>query len=224
MNLLERIKTEVLVYDCTFKLSEETHKKSLDKILCFSNAMNAKGQSKKHYENERNAVNALNNIRIGKYGELAVAVFLYKNGYPKIVPDMTVRYGASKGWDCDLPYKELDDTLPDIHVKTCDVNTTKYLKSNGRTDNYSWTFQFGNKSGKGGKDILFSTPDSTEVIFLSVISNINNPNVTVYASGPWCKLYPILKDPMLDYLVGFKKCIYSNDLLSISKSVTLELN
>lgn len=221
MDLLEQIKTEVLLYDYTFKLGDETHKKSLERILYFSNAMNAKDQSKKHYENERNAVNALNNIRIGKYGELAVAVFLHKNGYPKLVPDMKVRYVSSKGWDCDLPYKAMDSNLPDIHVKTCDLNTTKYLKSNGKTDSYSWTFQFANKSGKGGKDILFTTPESTEVIFLSVVSNINNPNVTVYASGPWCKLYPILKDPMLDYLIGFKKCIYSNDLLDIAKPIEL---
>lgn len=212
---LNTFKTQVCWYEHSFTVSSQCNEKFVQIVEKFAKQMATKKQSIKYYEENRNATTPYNDIILGKYGEFASCLFLRTKGFPKLKPDVEIRTGKRKGWDCDLPFKALDDIYPDCGVITCNERTSDFV-SKYRPDKYTWTFQYANGNGPGGRDKLFSNPDSDEVILFMFHPYLKSTKNILVASAPWNKLQGIIKDPIADKYKGLKKCIYSEDLRMLS--------
>lgn len=215
-DFLDKIKSEVVWYDIEYKLPELLQIQTIPYIQKFSEEMESKGQSSSYYKTARSARDPKKDIIIGKYGEYIASHFLYTNGFPKVAPDMTIFKGRSKGWDSDLPFNIRNPELPNCHVKTCDYTTSTLLASRKNTSKYSWTFQYNNNSGHGGRDALFSTPDSTDIITFIYVHDTNCKLSRIIGSAPWNRIQNIFRDPIIPTHKGKKKCIYSDDLYKLS--------
>jgi hypothetical protein len=213
---LNVLQTQVCWHDLEID-TKQYHSEIIKVVEKFSTAMASKGQSGSYYSDNRNASTPLNDIRIGKFAEYAVCMKLRLKGFPKIMPDIEIRTGFRKGWDCDLPFKEFDIGFPNCHVKTCSQKTSDFAQR-ATGDKYTWTFQFSNVSGNGGRDNLFNEPNSNELILFMFVPDVVSQKATLVASAPWSKLRRILKDPIVNKLKGLKKCIYSNDLIELMNS------
>jgi hypothetical protein len=215
--VLKTLQTQVCWHDWEIELKNEQHAAMVRVSEKFKEKMNAKNQSAEYYRDKRNARSPLGDITIGKFGEFVACFALRSIGFPKIMPDISIRKGSRKGWDCDLPFGELDTSFFNSHVKTCDQNTSDYV-SRVRGDQYTWTFQWANRTGFGGRDKLFDRQNSSEVIWFMFVPNLDSKTPRLIASAPWNKLQGILKDPLSEKLKGLKKCVYSDDLLSLSNA------
>lgn len=221
-NILTKIKTEVLWYDYEFTIPKKIHEEAIRQVNKFGEEMQGKNQSANYYKKNRNAKTPVHDIKFGKYGEYAVAYFLYRQGFPICIPDVSIREGADKGWDCDLPYASKDHNYPNCHVKTCDQKGSEFVKR-VRGERYSWTFQYNNASGNGGRDSLFFDLQNSEIIVFAFVSSVENNKVHIVASGPWNKVNVLLKDPIAYKLKGLKKCIYASDLFNLADRKVTEI-
>lgn len=134
--------------------------------------------------------------KCGRKGERIVADFLHRYlGFPKIDIDLDIRVGATTGWLIDLP---------GLHVKTTHPVTLK------KCLDFSWTFQFANLNGKGGKDAIFIAPDD-ELVAFAYTQVLSWNYGFVKAILPWGFLKTIIRDPVDPRKVGFVKCVYYKD-------------
>ncbi len=219
-DIIELLQTHVYWHDWEINLNESNYTKIYSVCEKFKHNMSLKDQSANYYYEQRNAYSPLGDITLGKFGEFAVCLALRSIGFPKIMPDVSIRHGYQKGWDCDLPFKKYDERFFDSHVKTCDHRTSEFVQR-FRQDKYTWTFQWSNKNGIGGRDKLFDDPDNKEVVWFMYVPSMSDRNPKLIASAPWFRLKNILKDPIANKLKGLKKCIYSEDLwnMSLAKNV-----
>jgi len=187
------------------------------------------GQSADFYASYRDTCNnkAFRDIRNGKYGEWVACYYLRTLGFPKVVePDTRIYDVSGKGWQCDLPYGEVDDSLPDVAVKTCSNDTVKFLAGcesigvNGEAEKYSWTFQFRDATS-GGRDELFSENKGNDLIVLVYVPFCGSAKPRVLATAPWSVLREHLHDPVAFRHKGKKKCIYYSDLLIVDLTASL---
>lgn len=216
---LDLIKNQVIWHDLPITIPRLHHLSIVNIISDFSDKLSEKNQSAKYYEQNRNAppANVIRNLEIGKYGEFSSCLLLRKNGFPKIMPDVKIRTGSEKGWECDLPFGDKDGNYPNCGVKSCDQSTCDFLRSNRSPHEYTWVFQYANSNGRGGgRDRLFSEPDSNEVILFMFVPYLISGKASLIASAPWNKLQGIIKDPIASIHIGKKKCIYSEDLRLLS--------
>lgn len=181
----------------------------------FAKGMAEKSQSSDYYAENRNASNPILDISIGKYGEFASCYLLRVNGFPPILPDVEIKDGFQKSWDCDLPFGELNNLYPNCGVKSCDQKTSNFV-SNCTPSKYTWTFQYKNTSGRGGRDKLFDTPDSNEIILFVFVPDLTSKMAILIASAPWNKIQSIIEEPIASKFKGYKKCIYSEDLKQLA--------
>jgi hypothetical protein len=219
---LNTFKTQVCWHEYSFIVLNKYNNLFINAATTFAKDMATKKQSIEYYEENRNATTPFNDTLLGKYGEFACSLVMNVEGFPKLKPDVEIRTGRQKGWDCDLPFKKINDIYPNCGVKTCDGKMSDFL-SRSRPDKYSWTFQYGNSSGPGGRDRLFSNPDSDEIILFMFVPYLASKENMLVASAPWNKLQGIIEDPILDKYKGLKKCIYSEDLKAISNFKVKEL-
>lgn len=215
--MLKTLRTKVCWHDWEIELKEEYHEAMVRVSEKFKEKMNTKDQSAGYYREKRNATAPLGDITIGKFGEFVACFGLRAIGFPKIMPDTSVRQGSGKGWDCDLPFGKSDNTFFNSHVKTCDQGTSNYVQR-VRGDQYTWTFQWANRTGSGGRDKLFDNPNSSEVIWFMFVPDLGSKKPRLIASAPWNKLQGILKDPLSEKLKGLKKCVYSEDLIALANA------
>lgn len=147
--------------------------------------------------------NAASNIYTGKIGELLAAYHLERVlGVRLAALDFGVREKAMKGWGGDI--RAEDGRI--FHVKTCEM-------SNWRDERGpSWGFQYANPFGRGGRDMLFDQPDSSDPV-LFILARPNDTGVFI-GSAPWNRIIDHLEDPMLKRLVGVKKFAYLRTLAS----------
>lgn len=223
----ERFQNEIIIYEKEFSIGEKTRNEFICRINEFSEKMDAKNQSTEYWQNNRNTnkKKAKMDNKIGKHGELGLYVYLLNRcNFPKVSVDrmLEVREGYNKEWDPDLPFNEQDDRYPNCHVKTCDERTKNLVKK--LNDKYSWSLQYANKSGKGGKDPLFSGKLDDDVMMLMYTPFYGSEQFTLIASSPWGELRPLLKDPVLDHLKGIKKCLYFNDIKEASTNKCVATN
>ena len=220
---MEIFRKKICWYDFEFSVGEY-HDLFINKINNFTKKMLNKNQSSQYYSENRRASFPKKDIEIGKYGEFAASLVLRSgritlDKFPILMPDFEIRHGGSKGWDCDLPFSTKDNNFPDCHVKTCDQNTSDFVsRTSNENSKYTWTFQYGNSSGSGGKDALFSKPYIDEVILFMFVPFFDSEKAAIIASAPWNKLQGIIKDPIATKFKGLKKCIYSQDLLLLSNN------
>ena len=205
-NLIENMKHNVVFHNYIMNFNNEKSTNIiLDRVRKFQKALASRGQSAEFYKDKRNAhyEKVAEEIAVGKYAEWLAGYTLYKFGFPKLFPEDQVRVGAGKGWEKDFSFSQLDSSLPDCHLKNTPRRYGKDL---------SWTFQLRNKDGVGGRDPLFDSPDSNDLIIMTYVSSLNDTKATLCYTAPWRILYPILKDPFKSNLVGLKKCVYESDL------------
>ena len=198
----------IIVFNKEIKVDDtELFKHVLSKSSEFSKKLsNKKGQSVEHYYKEREASKPVKDIMVGKMGEFFASVFMYKYfAYPKMLPDFSI-YNNNKSWKEDLCYKELDSSLLNFHVKTCDSCTKNYLK--GRE---SWTFQKSNKNkSNGGRDYIYTIGGL--VIFVYIHSYYLNKAKICFMTS-WNRIKYLLKPPVSKKLIGIKECVYSDDII-----------
>ena len=201
--LPEDFKTKICIYDLSYPVPEYRFKSMWELIDPFLMAMSKKKQSVEQYRNKRRATKPRKDIAVGKYAECITAMFLHEdNGFVCVRPDFGIRYGQSKGWLCDLPYHEKDNTLNNVHVKSC----LQWIKDN---HGYSWTFQL--------DDDIFKNPNSDDVVMFVYIPDLDSRDVRIMASAPWRLIQGILVDPIKEEYIGQKKCINYVDLVRLSQ-------
>lgn len=160
-------------------------------------------ESANYYKMMRNvrAERAKLDMFVGKKAEFLVARFLHeKFSLPLISPDMEIRKGRAKKWVCDLIYEGVN-----VHVKCCTASTVKWVQD------FSWTFQWSNNTGKNGKDDIFDEMND-DYLALVYIENERVATGTVKGLVKIKDIKPLLKDPKKTTLIGVKKCLYYKDL------------
>lgn len=166
-------------------------------------------ESTQYYKQKRNAdAGKINkDIFLGKKAEYIALFGLVKQyKFPFILPDLDIRSGKNKGWDDDLPFNKKDKTFPNVTVKSCNKATLNYC------DDFSWTFQYCNNDGVGGKDKMFSNYSESLVAFV-FMENPLSANGVIKAILPFTSIVHYFKPPLNPKLIGLKKCIYYKDLL-----------
>ena len=221
--------TQILLWNEEIEFPEKTYSKVITIVNEFARKMNQKGQSTGHWEENRNARKPDYDNKSGKLGEFAAVWFLgIKMGFPSLVPDVEVRPSYQKKFDTDLPYatKLKKPEFPDCHVKTCSNITASHLTRLTADlqveviDKYSWTFQFGNKSGIGGRDkkIFDDKEDDTPIVFMYYPDPSSMKSILI-ATAPCYLLheYDLFKEPVKPDLAGLKKCVYYKHLIDFCK-------
>lgn len=126
----------------------------------------------------------------------------------------------NKSWKEDL-----DDQFP---VKSTSFNQIDYIRkgTNGES-NESWTFQYSNKDGWGGKDEkIFDVPSEIQSKKCVVFATIENEKIIdgtcVFIRGMVTLKnlyqYNLLKDPIAPKYKGSKKNVYDGDLKKLQMS------
>lgn len=166
--------------------------------------MSKKNQSSEYYASNRNANKSRisDNIGMGKKSELLVNHFFNKEmDYPLMEIDFEIRQGKQKDWMPDLNYNQLDTSLPTIHVKSCDSFTISYM------DDFSWTFQWNNKFGAGGRDKLFQNSYVDDICAFVYLDNWKSNQGKILVISTFRDVIPYLTDPKKESLKGLKKCL-----------------
>lgn len=216
INSSTQIASEAMIHSIEWDVPEHYHEQILQICARFANRMCSRGQSAFYYKSQRNARDPEYDIAVGKYGEMAAAYLMAKHfGFPVVMPDFEVRKGRGKGWECDLPYANHSLCFPNCHVKTCDKKSRDYVRKNSG-DEYSWTFQYANKSTSGGTDSLFSEQETDDIVLFLYLEDLESRKVELVASAPWSIVRANLKDPISYRLKGLKKCAYYRDLVKLS--------
>lgn len=193
----------------TSKQNKEINKK-IDEFV------NNMGGSINYYNKNRRASKAKDDIFLGKKAEYFALYALHtKCNFPVINLDMEIRKGKAKGWQCDLPFHETYPDFPNVHVKGCNDWTYNYC------NDYSWSFQYSNKNGRNGRDIIFSSPE-TDLVALVYVENARDPSGIVKKILPWEIAKNYLKDPISRMLVGLKKCLYFKDIQYIQSCLEVQ--
>lgn len=214
---------QILWHDIEVIMEEKVHNNVMSKTIQFSKGMQDKQQSLEYYKRQRNATSPIHDVQTGKYGEYVAAYYLRRQwGFPAVCPDIEIKNSNEKNWDCDLPFNIKDAAYPNCHVKTCDQKSSDFVSRNCNSK-YSWTFQYANKTGIGGRDQLFNNPNSKELILFMFVPDLNNKS-RVIASAPWNEVCKLLKDPIATKFIGLKKCIYSEDLMQLSNQHLMVYN
>ena len=197
------------VGDIRLSFKDELNKQSHKQIELFIEQLNKKGQSNDYYKINRNATKMAEDQFLGKKAECFVKYYLTKvRGFPEVKVDFEIRTGSQKGWRVDFPFNTEDKRFPNVHVKACQHNQYEYV------GDYSWTFQWANKNGPGGKDGIFDGP-KTDLVVLVYLENPRSSKAIIKAILQWGEIEKYLKDPIKEDLKGLKKCIYFEDLKGV---------
>lgn len=157
-----------------------------------------------HYKkrNQSNAFKIIEDIKVGKMGEIG-AYMLLKETFPLISePDYEIYPPGSKTFEADLSAENLN-----FHCKT------QHILSANRYG-ISWVFQF-NGNGTGHRDPLFEVVGDNDY-FVPML--LDGDKVIIYGVIPVNILVQkeLFKHPKLDYLKDIKRCIYLEDLETLS--------
>lgn len=200
----------IIRYDETWTIPDNWHVAIMKACRAFTDGMRERDT---FYRETRNATKPLTDIMVGKYGEIFAMQCLTAKGFPSIPVDLAIYAANNKSWAADLPYRGVDGGLPDVHVKTCDLNTVRFVS--GKTidgqalGRYSWTFNVGSKDGWGKDSAIDSKRD---VVALVYIPSLEARSGTLVATIPTAKLRGLLKPPVSDKLKGIKLCVYDSDV------------
>lgn len=176
--------------------------------------------SASYYNTFRNSdINkAKRDIFLGKKAEYFALRFMCKKyNYPIIPIDIEIRKSNKKGWECDLPFSKIDNIYKDIHVKSCNFNTLEFC------NDFSWTFQYSNNTGKFGKDKIFKKDHNDLVIFVYIDNERSNEG-HIKALMEWEDVKNILKLPIKKSLQNIKRCVYYEDIKSLNYNQLLDIS
>lgn len=169
------------------------------------------GGSHKHWAEQRKASKPRDDSLIGKKGEFFVSKYVEDNWGIKLLPDTKIYTSKKKNWDADLPYSA-NDSIPNIHVKSCSLKTIEYAKTQ------TWTFQAANGNGFFGTDKLLSSKDfDNDLIALVYVPTWESEVAVLHHLVMWKVAKTFLADPISPRLKGIKLCLYTNDLQASRK-------
>lgn len=197
-----------LVSDLIVSFSPTQARVTEERLENFVQGMSGQGQSAAYYNEKRGTTvsKASLDIYLGKKAECLTAIALSEHfGFPSVPVDFGIRYGKNKGWEPDLAYNKIDASLPNVHVKSCSRKTFEYC------DDFSWTFQWSDKDGHGGKDKLFKENNQDLVVLVFLESHLSN-KATIKAVLPLDVVKEHLKEPVKESLRAIKRCVYYKDL------------
>lgn len=153
--------------------------------------------------NQRNAAVKARQIYQGKLGEVAAHRFLAPSCPSITEPDFNIYPPSKKTWKPDLACGK-----DQFHIKTMGSEQVSLY-------GLSWTFQFSNAVGKGGKDTEIFNPDpATQSFVVFVEIDLKTLSAYIHTIIHAKRLFDedLFRDPKLDYLKGIKKCVYHADL------------
>jgi hypothetical protein len=198
-----------MIVNQKISFSEKHNKELNERIKDFVNQLDNKNQSTGYYSFQRKTTieRARKNLLVGKKAEFFAAYYLRKHhGFPYPAIDLEIREGKNKGWQVDLPYNNIDALLPNVHVKSCDSDSYKFCQD------FSWTFQYGNNFGAGGKDEIFDDKHINDYIILVYLNIFENKEAEIKFYGSWSDVKGYLKLPLSPKLQKIKRCLYFKDL------------
>lgn len=185
------------------KLSNDKNLPYNQKIQDFAIACN----SNEYYQSERNANSdvrrVLANIALSKKTEIGCWLYL-RQRFPDAVlgkVDFEIRKDFEKGWMPDLTMNGMD-----VHVKSCDAQTFKYV------GDYSWTFQKSNASTSGGRDVLYDDVHANDLCVFVYMSNWRDADIHIKFASPFKSIRNLLRGPKSPKLAGLKDCLYFQDV------------
>lgn len=153
--------------------------------------------------NQHNAAVKTRQIFVGKLGEVSACRFIAQTCPELTQPDFNIYPANKKNWKPDLVCRDNR-----FHVKTMGSDQAALY-------GLSWTFQFSNASGKGGKDTeIFGSTTYTQAFVALVEVDLKDYSAMIYSVLQAKRLFDenLFRDPKLDYLKGIKKCVYHVDL------------
>ncbi len=182
------------------KLSDEEY----NKCLLFAKEVNK--TTSDHYSKLRGQTNDKKKEKdhlISKLAELGVYKFLQNYEFPYKEPDFTIYENKKKSWDSDIVSLDKNDWR-DIAVKSC-YGDGKYKES--------WTINYSDKRGYGGKDKVIFDLETPIVLFLaSVFEKDKDVRIDYCVRGKTIHEYDLLKLPVVRQLWNYKRCLYMTDL------------
>ena len=211
--MLEELKSRILIHNAKISLPKDVYCKIRRTIDNFTNGMR---ESHDTYNKDRRASKPLSDNENGKYGEFIASVWYVKNSFPLVIPDLEIRHGNEKGWECDLPFSKKNIEYPDVHVKTCTDFTSRILQDRG--DKFSWMMQVANEEGPGGRDKMMDRLNSDEVVAFVYAPHIDSATAFLIATAPLYLLIGNFEEPVFDKYKGLKRCIYYKRLKALSEN------
>ena len=168
----------------------------IDKCYVFANTCSNHCYSQR---NQNNRDKIINDIIVGKLGEIVAYQYIISKNNKCSMPDFKVYAPNEKSWQPDL----ITDNYK-IHVKSQDNQQAKIFGA-------SWTFQLSNKNNNYGKDTEIFRNNNTDIIVFTGVNLIKNRG-SVFCIKKALDIIPILKDPIKKSLIGIKKVVYYKDL------------
>lgn len=153
--------------------------------------------------NQRNTAVITRQIYQGKLGEITAWNCLFPICIHISEPDFQIYSARQKSWKPDL-----SGCNSDYHVKTMGSEQAALY-------GLSWTFQFSNQRGKGGKDTeIFSDGTGAKAFIAFVEVDTKKSQGLLHAVIHAKRLFDdnLLRDPKLEHLKGIKKVVYAADL------------
>jgi len=150
-----------------------------------------------------------------KYAEFAVKDFIGDLGF-KFDVDTKIYKPSEKSWDADLG--------KNISVKSTSLQMCGFISRNTNGESKeSWTVQYQDEDGIGGKDRIFTLNEEDQkkeyFVFATVEHENIKPGTKVWIRGFWklnrLHTQGMFKDPIADYLKGIKKNIYDGDMKKV---------
>jgi len=154
-----------------------------------------------------------------KGAEFAAAYFLHeRHDLPLVLPDFKYYNSSEKSWEADLPYTNIDylgkhyDSFR-FHIKS----SSKASIDRGYEESFLWNYS--NKDGSGGRDLIFEEGGPNDACVLVYVPHtfIQNGDAEFYIRAvlPWLfikdgNLFGLPKKPSLHET---KVCLYTADLM-----------
>jgi hypothetical protein len=173
---------------------------------CKTFAVDVNKTTSQHYSNLRGQTNNKKKEKdhlISKLAETGVHRFLVLHELPYQEPDFNIYENKKKSWDSDIVSLDKEQ-YRDIAVKSC-YGDGKYKDS--------WTINYSDKRGYGGKDKVIFNPETPVVLFLaSVFENERQVRIDYCLRGKSIHEHNLLKLPVVRQLWNYKRCLYMADL------------
>jgi hypothetical protein len=162
-------------------------------------------ESNKHWYAKRNQTNLdkiVEDIYVGKMGEVATYLYFKSLDLPCSKPDFEIYEARNKSYDADLKQGEKY-----VHVKSQSL-------ASSRRYGVSWILQ----CRKGDADKLFK--NCTDMDYISLCVEVDG-GVDLLGIMPIQELFKrdLFKEPKLQYFKGIKKALYWEDIKEIIESV-----
>ena len=160
----------------------------LDKCTDFANKQLETSKNLYAYRGEKNTNKMVEDIIIGKMGEVGVYTYLKDKGYDVNKPDFEIYKGRRKSYAADI----ISDCGIMVHVKSQSVLSRKRYGS-------SWLFQM--------NDSLITLPHASEYVILAAVEGRDVEILASLSAGDMVE-YEVYEEPKVPRYRHTKRAIY----------------